>query len=45
MVLDYKRQAINNFITETYCDEERYQNKHKNLYNKAMSLNTDQCNL
>ena len=38
MAEDYKRQAINAFMTNSYCgpDEVKYANKHKDLIEKAL---------
>ena len=38
MAMNYKRQAINAFLTETYCgdDNPKYANKYRDLIEKAL---------
>ena len=35
MAIDYKRQVINLYITETYCNTEKYSSKHRDLVERA----------
>lgn len=36
MAIDYKRMAVNAYLTELYCAEDKYQNKYKELIERAL---------
>jgi hypothetical protein len=42
MAIDYKRQAINNYLIEMYCDQgEKYPSKYKDLIERASLMPED----